>query len=593
MFPLVEIFSVLWLARTLKFVLFWIFLWQLKEYHIGRFIDHFRTSKGKTLIFGGLSIIKLVLLILLLANESFLTLVFYILFAIYSLESLAFIYGIAKNTFKKPVATKKTIFLTSISFLLVIFYVFFTYNYNEVLGFTFSLLLFDIMTPLLVSAVVLLFQPFFVLARNSILKKAAKKIAQHKNLVVIGITGSYGKTSTKEFLTTILSSRPDGRGSPGAAKFNVLSTPEHKNSEIGIAQTILESLNEKHKIFIVEMGSYSKGGIKLLCDIVKPRIGIVTGVNEQHLATFGSLENLLSAEGGRELAQSLPKNGLLILNGDNKYCLDLYKKVKIHKKLYTVKKDTVDSDIWTEGVDVKKDSLHFIVLLRKISQGETIFSKTEMAHFDVSVLGKQNVQNLLGAILIAKELGMSLEEIAKACKNIKQEQAGMTLKKGVYGLQIIDSSYSSNPDGVVADLDYLNLFSQNLQSLDNFIQAKKVVVMPCLIELGSGSAEIHKQIGKKIAEVCDLAIITTQDNFEELKKGAVANGMAESKILLCDPAKLVRAELGQATPPSGGQGPLSGPTNQIFNIITTFCKEGDAVLLEGRVPSELIKLLKK
>jgi len=567
MIPFVEIIAFLWLVRTIKFILFWIYLWQLKEYHIGRFIDHFSTDKGKTLVFGAISIVKLILLIFLLIDSVFLTLVFYVLFAVWATESLFFIYSIFTKTFKRPVVTKKTIFLTSTSFLLVILYAVFAYNYNDVLGFTFSILLFDILTPLLISAVVLLFQPFFVLARNGILKKAAKKISGFKNLTVIGITGSYGKTSTKEFLTTILSS-----------KFNVLSTPEHKNSEIGIAQTILQSLNEKHKIFIVEMGSYSKGGIKLLCDIVKPRIGIVTGVNEQHLATFGSLENLLSAEGGRELAESLPKNGLIILNGDNKYCLDLYKKTGINKKtkapilekigarpstqdlsalVYTVKKDTVDSDIWTEDVEARKDSLHFIAICQD----------KEIAHFDVSVLGKQNVQNLLGAILIAKELGMNLEEISIACKNIRQEQAGMTLKKGLYGLNIIDSSYSSNPDGVMADLNYLNIFGQNLLSLDNFTQAKKVVVMPCLIELGSKSKEIHRQIGKKIAEVCDLAIITTKDRFDDIKSGAIEYSMPADKILLCDkPADIV-------------------------NIITTFCKEGDAVLLEGRVPGELIRLL--
>ena len=567
MIPFVEIIAFLWLVRTIKFILFWIYLWQLKEYHIGRFIDHFSTDKGKTLVFGAISIVKLILLIFLLIDSVFLTLVFYVLFAVWATESLFFIYSIFTKTFKRPVVTKKTIFLTSTSFLLVILYAVFAYNYNDVLGFTFSILLFDILTPLLISAVVLLFQPFFVLARNGILKKAAKKISTFKNLTVIGITGSYGKTSTKEFLTTIL-----------ASKFNVLSTPEHKNSEIGIAQTILQSLNEKHKIFIVEMGSYSKGGIKLLCDIVKPRIGIVTGVNEQHLATFGSLENLLSAEGGRELAESLPKNGLIILNGDNKYCLDLYKKTGINKKtkapilekigarpstqdlsalVYTVKKDTVDSDIWTEDVEARKDSLHFIAICQD----------KEIAHFDVSVLGKQNVQNLLGAILIAKELGMNLEEISIACKNIRQEQAGMTLKKGLYGLNIIDSSYSSNPDGVMADLNYLNIFGQNLLSLDNFTQAKKVVVMPCLIELGSKSKEIHRQIGKKIAEVCDLAIITTKDRFDDIKSGAIEYSMPADKILLCDkPADIV-------------------------NIITTFCKEGDAVLLEGRVPGELIRLL--
>ena len=180
----------------------------------------------------------------------------------------------------------------------------------------------------------------------------------------------------------------------------------------------------------------------------------------------------------------------------------------------------------------------------------------EMAHFKVDVLGKQNIQNLLGAILVAKELGMNLEEISRACKNIKQGQAGIILKNGIHGIEIINSSHSSNPDGVMADLDYLKVF-----------EGKKVIVMPCLIELGKKSAEIHREIGKKIAEISDMAIITTKDKFEEIKNSAVLNGMPKEKILFQDRPK------------------------EIFNMITTFCKEDDAVLLEGRVPEGLIKLL--
>jgi len=430
------------------------------------------------------------------------------------------------------------------------------------------LLIFDILVPIIASLVILLIQPIFVYFRINILKKATEKMDGFKNLTVIGVTGSYGKTSTKEFLTTILFS-----------KFKVLSTKDHKNSEIGIAETILKELNKEHQIFIVEMGAYNKGGINLLCDITKPSIGIVTGVNEQHLSTFGSMENLLSAEGGVELLSSLPKDGLLVVNGDNKYCMNLYRngfghlynsfarsedKNKIlssslprnyknlektlRKKIYSLKNDKVDSDIWAEEISVLERSLDFM----------TMNKEKEAMHFNVKVLGKQNIQNLLGAILVARELGMSLEEISLAVKNIKPEQAGITLKIGVHSINIIDSSYSSNPDGVMADLDYLNIFN-----------GKKVVVMPCLIELGKKSSEVHQQIGKKIAEVCDMAIITTKDKFEEIKNSAMQNGLAGDKIILCERPK------------------------EIFHLITASCKAGDAVLLEGGRPKELIKLLGK
>ena len=173
------------------------------------------------------------------------------------------------------------------------------------------------------------------------------------------------------------------------------------------------------------------------------------------------------------------------------------------------------------------------------------------------------MQNLLGAILVAKELGMTSTEIAEACKNISQSHGGMVLANGKYGISIIDSSYSANPDGVFADLGYLQAaFAGGTGA------SKKVIVMPCLIELGKRSAEIHEEIGRKIAEVCDLAIITSKDYFKDIEKGFNQVKKGEAKCLLCDNPQ------------------------DIFSIIMLLCKSGDAVLLEGRVPNDLIKLLK-
>jgi len=533
MFSLVSIIISLWLIRTIKVVLFWIYLWQLKEYHIGRFIDHFRTHKGKKLIFNFLLGIKIVLLALILVRP---LLFAWVLSLVYVFEVLVFGLQVVKNTIKKPVITSKIMLLLLMSYALVVLFLakaLYFQLYSPVIA---SLLLFDILTPIIISMVVLLVQPLFVLARNSTLDKAKRKMATMENITVIGITGSYGKTSTKEFLKTILS-----------AKFKVLATPDHKNSEMGIAQTILHELKPEHQVFIVEMGAYQKGGISLLCDIVKPKIGMVTGVNEQHLAIFGSLDNLLSAEGGIELLHHLPHDGILVVNGENKYCMNLYKSADINKKLYTVSGTKMASDIFAEDVMITKDDVSFVAMTKE----------REAMHFLVNVLGKQNVQNLLGAILVAKELGMSLEEIAKASQNITKGQAGITQKIGIHGIAVIDSSYSSNPDGVMADLDYLNVFN-----------GKKIIVMPCLIELGVESDCIHEEIGKKLAQICDVAIITTRDKFREISNGFMSQGIGSHKILFCDNPR------------------------EISTMITVMCKEGDAVLLEGRVPSEVIKLLK-
>lgn len=526
---------VLWYIRSSKQVLFWLYLWQLKEYHVGRFFAHFKTSKGQNLIINPIQNFKVLLAILLLLNNVIVT---WIVALIYFAEAFAFFRSIYFGNVKRPKITKKTLPLIFISFVvLTLFPIAILTFSNDIIRLTLHLLAFDILVPLIISAIVLFFQPLAVFARTYIIWRATKKIERLKpnGLKVIGITGSYGKTSTKEFLTTILSE-----------KFKVLSTKDHQNSEMGISRCILNNLNSNHEIFVVEMGSYNKGGIKLLADIVKPDIGIVTGVNEQHLALFGSLDNLLSAEGGRELANALPEDGLLVLNGDNKYCLDLFKRTSKRKKIYSLNRKKVDSDIWADEITVKRDFVSFAVINRQ----------KEMASFQVNVFGKQNVQNILGAVFLARELGMNFDEIVKASENIKHEQSGILLKEGKHGISVIDSSYSSNPDGVIADLEYLDIFPR-----------KKVVVMPCLIELGSKSAEIHRKIGEKIGQVCDLAIITTKEMFWEIKTSAVEKGMKEKNIVFCEDPE------------------------EILTRVSIFCTKGDAVLLEGRVPDKILKKL--
>ncbi len=355
--------------------------------------------------------------------------------------------------------------------------------------------------------------------------------------MVIGICGSYGKTSTKEFLAEILSE-----------KFNVLKTEKHQNSEVGIAQCVLNNLKPEHQIFVVEMGTYGVGGIKLLCDIARPKIGILTGINEQHLALFGSQGNIIKAK--YELIENLPQDGIAVFNGDNKYCLELYKMTKISKKIYTVDKlpseMMLQSNIWAENIKIEKKFISFSV---KNPKGD-------VGHFTINLLGSQNIPNILAAIITAQELGMELKEISDACLKIKPEQGPIKLIQGKDGLNILDTSYSANPDGVIADLDYLKIYP-----------GKKIIVIPCLIELGKASKEVHKRIGEKIAEVCDLAIITTKERFEDLKMGAIEKGMMKENIVL-----------------------IENP-EEIINRIKLFAIPGDTVLLEGRVPKELIEQL--
>lgn len=446
-----EIIIIIWFLIFTKLLLFWLWLWQLKEYRLDRFRAHFESRGVRKII------------------SSFWRL-------------------------KHPKFTKKIIliFLTCLAAeALLIFY--------------FSLSWAIFLTILFVPLLILFFQiPTSIWQRN-IIKKATQKRAKFNNLMVIGITGSYGKTSVKEFLTTILSS-----------KFKVLSTPAHQNTDIAIAQLILKKLTQDIEIFIVEMAAYKKGEIASPCQIIRPKIGIVTGVNEQHLSTFETMENLLSAEGGKELIESLPEEGMIFLNAKNKYCQELYQEIKIKKFLY----------------------------------GE-----------NTPLL----MEDLEGAKLVAKELGMSDEGIERVCQKIKNKLPGIEIKKGINGITVIDATYSANPDGVISHLDYLKTWP-----------GKKVIVIPCLIELGKASRKIHKEIGKKIGEVCGLCIITSRERFREISEGAAEKGMKSKNILFTDKPK------------------------EIFEKIKNFCQSaakrpprsiGDVVLLESRVPSQLISLL--
>lgn len=516
--------------------MFWLYLWQLKEYHTGRFLDHFRTEAGRKILFNPWQVSKVALTLLFLATGFFIY-AYYVLVVAYTAEIFFLLKNIFSKSFKRPKWTQKTIFLFAIICAIIILFlpvISRADKQSQVL----LIMALDILTSLIVSLIILIFQPFVVLLRNNTLTKAATKMKQIKTvsgLKVIAITGSYGKTSTKEFLTTILEK-----------KYKALATKEHQNSEIGIAKAILNDLKPSHQFFIAEIGAYNKGKVKEVCSMIKPEIGVVTGVNPQHMALFGSMENLLSAEGGRELLEALPDTGMIFVNGENKYCLELIKKsnklLPENEKVYALNKKDINTDIWADEVDILAERASFVA----------VNAKRELAHFDAKILGRHNVGNLLGAILIASELGMSFEEIAQACRKIKPEQAGIVLRHSKHGINIIDSSYSSNPDGVLADVEYLKIFPK-----------KKLIVMPCLIELGKESKTVHEEIGKKIAEVCDLAIITSKERFLDIKKGS---GDSDKIVFIKNP-------------------------EEIFSKITTFCKSGDVVLLEGRVSAKLITLL--
>ena len=428
--------SILWFLAFTKKLSFWIWLWQLKEYHIGRFKDHFTTYKGKKLLLNPLMIIKIALAFTIYFYSE--PIIAFIIIGLLFIESAFALLGFAKKRLRIPVLTRKTSVILSagisLEFLIISFLL---ATKISLVKTTAIFLLFDIAVPFITSFLVLAFQPLAVAMRNRVLSQARKKIEGKEKLLVIGITGSYGKTSVKEFLSVILSK-----------KYKVFKTAEHKNSEIGISNCIINGLEDSHEIFISEMGAYNKGGIKLLASIVHPKIGIITGINEQHMSTFGSLENTIKTK--FELIGSLPKDGIAILNYDNSNIknqkVENYNSNLQNVKFYST--NDKNCDLWAENIKAELRSISF-----------SIVSKDgDKADFELGLPGTHNISNVLAAAVCAKYLGMSLQEISDACKEIDSKYSGIKVKEGINGLNIVDATYSSNPTGFISHMEYLKLW---------------------------------------------------------------------------------------------------------------------------------------
>ncbi|MEA3453090.1 MAG: Mur ligase family protein [Patescibacteria group bacterium] len=506
--PLIILFF--WSLHSLRRIFFFLYFWQLKEYRLDRFLEE--AKRKRKIIFSKFFFLALIFFFLWLIFPNnrlvfeILILILYLFFGSYS--TLLFL----KNKWIFPKFTKKIILFFVFAVMSEAFLVWQFFN-----DFFLFILVLEILFPIFIFLCLRVIEIPVFFTKEAMKRKAKMKIEKFSKLTTIGITGSYGKTSTKEILYSLLS-RDE----------NVLKTSDHTNTEMGVAKTVLGFLKEKHEFFICEMAAYKRGEVQAISNMVKPKIGILTGINQQHLSLFGSQENII--KGKYELIEAIPENGVAIFNGDNKYCLELYKKTNKPKRIYSVeeKLNGVSLDIWAEDIRIEKEFTSFRVVCKD----------KETADFKIRLLGKHSVSNILGAICVAKEIGMSLQDISDICSEIKPQLGGIILKQGINGLNIIDSSYSANPDGVISSLDYLDTWG-----------GKKAIILPGLIELGSSSEEVHRKIEKKIEEVCDIAITTSKGVFKKI------NFISDTKEII---EKL----------------------------------EGvDVVLLEGRIPRDLVNKL--
>ncbi|NOQ68165.1 hypothetical protein GQ568_01870 [Patescibacteria group bacterium] len=455
------IILILFLIKIVRDSLYFVWLWQVKEYRIDRMRSYLRD--GKDVVWKNISYYLLALWILTFFRYQ--TFFIFLILLFFTFTFYQILTEIKNRILKRPRFTFKVIL---IFFLEAIFYfsLFALYWIPASAGMTrpLALLLFlCLVTPILITAIVLFTNPFFNFQKKRIIKRAAKKMKRLKKVKVIGITGSYGKTSTKEFLYTILNQ-----------KYKVVKTEGNNNTNIGVAYTVLNKVNDDYDYFICEMGAYKIGEIKKMCEIVNPEIGILTGINEQHIDLFGSIKNTIKAK--FELIESLPEDGLAIINSG-------IRNQELGIRVKNIKYFSLDD---VSNIKVHQDCIEFDYKNQK---------------FKINILGKHYIENILSAIITAEYLGMNLGEIKNAIEKIKSSKFMMRRLDGPNKSIFIDDSYSANPDGVMAALDYLD------EAYKNY---KKIIVFPGIIELGRESNEVHKKLFSRINEVCDTAYILSQ-----------------------------------------------------------------------------------
>lgn len=348
--------------------------------------------------------------------------------------------------------------------------------------------------PFLVPLANLINAPIEKAVANWYVKDAKRILAEHKDLTIIGITGSYGKTSTKNFLYAML-----------ATKYNTLMTPESYNTTMGVVRTIRERLKPSHEVFIVEMGAKGLGEIKEICDIVHPQYGLLTSVGEQHLESFGSIENIVKTK--FELYDAIPDNGFICVNADNALICDELKARKGDGKQVVTYGVAADSTAEYHAADVSVHGAGCRFTLCDKAGNKTAFG--------TKLLGGHNVQNITGCLALAAELGVPADKLVYAVRLLKPVRHRLELLPNGF----IDDAFNSNPAGFRSALDTLKAF-----------EGERVLVTPGMVELGEREAALNEELGAYAADCCDLAVLVGERQAPPLKKGLLSAGFDESRI---------------------------------------------------------------
>ena len=404
-------------------------------------------------------------------------------------------YKVIKNNQdkKKLVITariKRLIFTITILYLLPVLTI------NNIWLFTLIEVIMSYLNPLVVLIAMFINMPIEKLVYLYYKTKAQNKLKSMNKLKIIGITGSYGKTSSKNILSDILN-----------IKYNALPTPRNLNTYNGLIMTVNNYMDKFTDIFIAEMGAYVKGEIAGLCKLVKPKYGILTTIGTAHLESFGSEENII--KGKFELIESLPADGFGVLNGDDPKQVNYKLKNKV--KTIWIGINNKDVDVLAKNIKCTSKGTEFDVEFK---------NEKKEYHFVTKLLGKHNVYNILAAIACGKEFGIDIDDLKQAVNSVKPIEHRLEMKK-LGNFYQIDDAYNSNPVG-----------AKNACEILGMMPGYKIMVTPGMIELGDKEDEYNRIFGEQIAEVADEVILIGENKTKPIKEGIISKGFDKDKIIV-------------------------------------------------------------
>ena len=355
----------------------------------------------------------------------------------------------------------------------------------------FIICLLPLLIPLILFLAYLINEPIEYLIRKYYILTAVNTLNK-TSVIKIGITGSFAKTSVKEILKTILSQ-----------KYRVLATPYSYNTPLGIARTV-KMLDSTHDVFIAEMGARQKGDIKELARLVNPKYGVITGVNHQHLESFGSIENTMDTK--FELFENLSSDGVGLFSSGNENAIKLYERFSGEK--YLAGANGENALVGAKNIVIDERGTTFTLVI----DGEEVECSTVL-------LGTHSVRNICLASAVAYKMGLTPKEIASGIEKIRSIDHRLELVKNNKNIVIIDDSYSANEEGVKSAMEVL----------DNF-KGRKIVLTPGLVELGKVENLVNFEFGKTLSNHADYVIVVGKHNAEMIIKGLIEGGMQKENI---------------------------------------------------------------